>query len=75
MCLTSSEHILAKKCFKEAKTHLAVIPEGLTSQLQPLNVSINKLFKVFMPEEWNKWMGPGNHDLIPTGRMKRPTIT
>ncbi|CAI5769472.1 pogo transposable element with KRAB domain [Podarcis lilfordi] len=63
------------KCFKEAKTHLAVIPGGLTSQLQPLDVSINKPFKVFMREEWNKWMAAGNHDLTPTGRMKRPTIT
>ncbi|KAG2459032.1 POGK protein, partial [Polypterus senegalus] len=64
-----------KKNFKEVKTHLAVIPGGLTSQLQPLDVSINKPFKVFMREEWNKWMAAGNHDLTPTGRMKRPTIT
>ncbi|CAI5770390.1 pogo transposable element with KRAB domain [Podarcis lilfordi] len=64
-----------KKCFKEVKTHLAVIPGGLTSQLQPLDVSINKPFKIFMREEWNKWMAAGNHDLTPTGRMKRPTIT
>ena len=28
-----------------------------------------------MQEEWNKWMAAGNHDLTPTGRMKRPTIT
>ena len=28
-----------------------------------------------MREEWNKWMAAGNHDLTPTGRMKRPTIT
>lgn len=55
-----------KKCFKEVKTHLAVIPGGLTSQLQPLDVSINKPFKVFMREEWNKWMAAGNHDLTPT---------
>lgn len=64
-----------KKNFKEVKTHLAVIPGGLTSQLQSLDVSINKPFKVFMREEWNKWMAAGNHDLTPTGRMKRPTIT
>ncbi|KAM3915673.1 pogo transposable element with KRAB domain [Leptodactylus fuscus] len=64
-----------KKIFKLAKTHLAVIPGGLTSQLQPLDVSLNKPFKVFMREEWNKWMAAGNHDLTPTGRMKRPTIT
>jgi hypothetical protein len=37
------------------KTHLAVIPGGLTSQLQPLDVSVNKPFKGFMHEEWAKW--------------------
>ena len=37
-----------KKRFKEEKTHLAIIPGGLTSQLQPSDVSINKPFKVFM---------------------------
>jgi hypothetical protein len=31
--------------------HLAVIPGGLTSQLQPLDVSVNKPFKEFMYEE------------------------
>ena len=36
------------------KTHLAVIPGGLTSQLQPLNFSVNKPFKGFMHEEWTK---------------------
>nr|AHN53440.1 DDE superfamily endonuclease [Nuttalliella namaqua] len=64
-----------KKNFKEVKTQIAVIPGGLTSQLQPLDVAINKPFKVLMREEWNTWMAAGNHDLTPTGRMKRPTIT
>ncbi|KAM9316104.1 serotransferrin-B-like [Gastrophryne carolinensis] len=64
-----------KKRFKQVKTQLAVIPGCLSSQLQPLDVSINKPFKVFMREERNKWMATGNHDLTPTERMKRPTIT
>ncbi|TRY89392.1 hypothetical protein DNTS_024128, partial [Danionella cerebrum] len=45
-----------KKNFKEVKTQIAVIPGGLTRQLQPLDVSINKMFKVLMREEWNTWM-------------------
>ena len=62
-CITEA----TKKRFKEEKTHLAIIPGGLTSQLQPSDVSINKPFKVFMREEWNKWIAAGNRDLIPTG--------
>src|SRR6185437_3303555 len=31
--------------FQENNTHLAVIPAGLTSKLQPLDVAINKPFK------------------------------
>lgn len=37
-------------------TELAVISGGLTSQLHPLNVSINKPFNNFMQEEWKKWI-------------------
>ena len=37
-----------KKAFKEEKTTLAIIPGRFTSQLQLLDVSINKPFKVFM---------------------------
>ena len=45
--LTESTKRLAIKL----KTHLAVIPGGLTSHLQPLGVSVNKPFKGYMHEE------------------------
>ncbi|XP_078244344.1 uncharacterized protein LOC110070281 isoform X2 [Pogona vitticeps] len=63
-----------KKCFEEVKTHLAVIPRGLTSQLQPLDVSISKPFKVLMKKEWNKWAAAGNHYWTPAGGMKIPAL-
>ena len=44
------------KKITQLKTQVAVIPGGLTSQLQPLDVSINKPFKSFIRVEWNKWM-------------------
>ena len=43
-----------KRLATKLKTHLAVIPGGLTSQLQPLDVSVNKPFKGFMQEKWAK---------------------
>ena len=63
-----------KKLVRECKTQLAVIPGRLTSQLQPLDVSVNKLFKQNMHNHWKKWMTEPHHDLTPSGRMKRPTI-
>jgi len=41
--------------------HLAVIPGGLTSQLQPLDVSVKKPFKGFMHEEREKWNEAPTH--------------
>jgi len=40
-----------KSFVAKLKMHLAVIPGGLTSQLQPLDVSVNKPFKGFMHEK------------------------
>ena len=55
----------------ELKTHLAVIPSGLTSQLQPLDVSFNKPFKGFMHEKWEKWTEAPTYHVTPAGRVKR----
>lgn len=56
-----------KKIAAEQKTKLAVIPGGLTSQLQPLGVSINKPFKAAMRDEWNQWMKSSGDNLTPAG--------
>ncbi|KAG7173858.1 Pogo transposable element-like 79, partial [Homarus americanus] len=61
-----------KRLAKGLNTQLAVIPGGPTSQLQPLDVGINKPFKNNMREQRNKWMTEGN--MTPTARMKRPSI-
>ena len=44
-----------KKKVAEIKTGIAVIPGGLTKQLQPLDMSLNRLFKQNMKEQWNTW--------------------
>lgn len=42
---------------------LAIIPGDLTSQLQPLDVNINKPFKNNMHNEWMTMMGEGRHEM------------
>ena len=64
-----------KRLATKLKTHLAVIPGGLTSHLQPLDVSVNTPFKGFMHEEWTKWIETPTHHVTPAGRVKRPSIS
>lgn len=65
---------LAKRKVKQLKTQLAVIPGGLTCQLQPLDVSVNKSFKGFM-KKLNKWMQSSDFEVTFIERRKRTTIT
>lgn len=55
-------------------TDLVVIPGGMTSMLQPLDVSLNKPFKAHVKRYYAEWMAEGLYDLTPTGRVRRPDI-
>jgi hypothetical protein len=48
---------------------------GMTSQLQVLNVVVNKLFKDHVKQLYCKWLLTGGHALIPAGRTKKPVVT
>jgi len=63
-----------KRLATKLKTHLAVIPGELTSQLQPLDASVNKMLKGFMYEELAKWIEAPTHHVTLAGRVKRPSI-
>ena len=45
-----------KKHLQRFDIDIAVISEGLTLDIQPLNVSLNKPFKGALREQWNQWM-------------------
>ncbi|CAG8432771.1 504_t:CDS:2 [Diversispora eburnea] len=52
--------------------NLPVVPGGLTSKLQPLDVCINKSFKNKYRECYNNWMAEEIKNLTPTGRIQCP---
>jgi transposase-like protein len=60
---------------KEVKKYskIAVIPAGLTSKLQPLDLTVNKSFKSKLRNEWEKWMVNGPHYTTKSGKQKRPS--
>jgi len=61
--------------FKQHNFHLTVIPAGLTSVCQPLDVSINKPFKDNMRKEWHEWMSQGGAGETAAGNLKRARIS
>ena len=46
----------------------------MTSMLQPLDVSVNKPFKVLLRRTWNEWMMSGQHTYTPAGNMRCPEM-
>lgn len=56
---------------KQTNSELAVIPGGLTKELQPLDIGINRSFKVKLRAAWEHWMTEGEHTFTKTGRQRR----
>jgi len=65
------------KLFKVKKTNseLAVIPGGLTKELQPLDIGINRPFKAKLRVAWEHWITDGEHTFTKIGRQRRANYT
>ena len=69
-------HIMdSVRCFinKQTSTNVSIIPGGLTSYLQPANVSLNKPFKTAYIYTKYKWMATGSKSYTGTGNMRAPS--
>jgi hypothetical protein len=64
-----------KSKFRDSGFDLAVIPGGLTSICQPLDVAINKPFKDNLRKEWHLWMAGGGAGLTVGGNLKRAKLS
>ena len=64
-----------KKKLDKLKTQQAVIPGGLTSVLQPLDVCLNKPFKDHVRKNWISWMGSDQVERTAGGNLKKPGLS
>ncbi|CAB4412953.1 unnamed protein product [Rhizophagus irregularis] len=64
-----------KEKFNQSNIDLAVIPGGLTSKCQPLDVAINKPFKDNLRKEWHFWISNGGAGYTEAGNLRRAKIS
>jgi DDE superfamily endonuclease len=65
-----------KRIASANKTVLAVILEGLTSQLLLLDILINKRVMQFLKEQWTKWMmTPEEQTQTQSRQIKKASIS
>ena len=60
-----------KSQVKKTNSELAIIPGGLTKELQPLDIGVNRAFKAKLRAAWEQWMTEGDHTFTKTGRQRR----
>jgi hypothetical protein len=56
--------------FRKKSTDLVIIPSGITSQLQPLDKELNKLFSHLVCRQYDTLLNKNNHILTLSGKMK-----
>lgn len=73
ICDSMRAHITptVKNQVKQMNSELAIIPGGLTKDLQPLDIGVNRAFKVKLRASWERWMRDSEHTFTKTGRQRR----
>lgn len=64
-----------KETLQKANTDLVIIPGGMTSQLQPLDVAVNKPFKDRVAKLYKEWLAKDDAAMTPTGRRKKAPLS
>ncbi len=62
-----------KEELRRRNVDTAVIPGGMTSLLQPLDVAINRPMKVHLRSQWTEWMISGKQEFLPSGKRRPPS--
>ena len=57
----------------QTNTDVSIIPGGLTSHLQPADVSWNKQFKTAYKEKYSQWMATGPKSYTAAGNVRPPS--
>lgn len=71
VCTRVTPKVRAELC----KVHKPVMPGRLTGMQQPLDISVNRPFKLEFRRCHTEWMASGNHGKTPTGRLKTAPLT
>ncbi len=58
---------------KQTNSELVIVPGRLTKELQPLDIGVNRAFKVKLRAAWEQWKTEGEHTFTKTGRQHRAT--
>jgi hypothetical protein len=60
---------------RNRNTDLVIIPSGMTSQLQTLDVSVNKPFKQLVRKHCDTWQNKDSRILTPSEKIKRASAS